>query len=233
MVKHGNYGVSSVSGSSDVMEYLGYLFTNNTDALKSQLDTCGICFLHAPLFHPALKQVAQVRKQMGIKTFFNMLGPLVNPANPAFHFTGTYNLQLARLYHYLFQQQGSKYVVVHALDGYDEISLTSACKWYSNDNEFIFTPYDWGLSVLKQEMLFGGDSVKEAAEIFVRVLQGQVRMRRTQLLVPMPLQRCIAWPHINISAIILPKLPTFFYQARHSKYLNNLWYEHIAKNRSI
>ena len=173
VVKHGNYGVSSVSGSSDVMEYLGYKFTNNTDALKSQLDKCCICFLHAPLFHPALKQVAHVRKQMGVKTFFNMLGPLVNPARPTFHFTGTYSLQLARLYHYHFQQLHKKYVVVHGLDGYDEVSLTAACKWYSNQDEFIFSATDWNLPVLKQEDLFGGETVKDAAAIFMRVLQGE------------------------------------------------------------
>lgn len=173
VVKHGNYGVSSVSGSSDVMESLGYQFTNDTDKLKKQLDKNNICFLHAPLFHPALKQVAPVRRQMGIKTFFNMLGPLVNPARPSHRFTGTYNLQLARLYHYLFQQDQCKYVVVHGLDGYDEISLTSGCKYYSNEDEFIFYPKDWSLPFLKQEELFGGNTLKEATNIFVRVLEGK------------------------------------------------------------
>ncbi|MBL0309818.1 MAG: anthranilate phosphoribosyltransferase [Bacteroidetes bacterium] len=173
VMKHGNYGVSSVSGSSDVMEYLGYKFTNDTDALSRQLDKTNICFLHAPLFHPALKQVAPVRRQMGIKTFFNMLGPLVNPACPSHRFTGTYNLQLARLYHYLFQQEDCHYTVVHALDGYDEISLTAGCKYYSNDEEFIFYPPDWNLPELKQEMLFGGNTIKEAADIFVRVLEAK------------------------------------------------------------
>jgi anthranilate phosphoribosyltransferase len=176
VVKHGNYGVSSVSGSSDVMEYLGYRFTSDQDTLKRQLDNSGICFLHAPLFHPALKQVGPIRRQMGIKTFFNMLGPLVNPALPTFHFTGTYHLHLARLYHYLFQQDNTRYVVVHSLDGYDEISLTAACKWYSNEDEFLFTASDWDLPDLKQEMLFGGESVKEAAEIFIRILQGDGSM---------------------------------------------------------
>lgn len=173
VVKHGNYGVSSVSGSSDVMQFLGYTFTNDTSILHKQLEKNSICFLHAPLFHPALKQVAPVRKQMGIKTFFNMLGPLVNPARPSHHYTGTYNLQLARLYHYLFQQEGCRYTVVHALDGYDEISLTAGCKWYSNDDEFIFYAGDWNLSPVSQDMLFGGNTVKEAANIFVRVLEGK------------------------------------------------------------
>lgn len=180
VVKHGNYGVSSVSGSSDVMEYLGYRFSNDTNKLKKQLDKNNICFLHAPLFHPALKQVAPVRKQMGIKTFFNMLGPLVNPVRPSHHFTGTYSLQLARLYHYLFQQQAClpagqacRYTVVHGLDGYDEISLTAGCKVYSNDDEYIFYAGDWKLLPVTQEQLFGGNTVKEAAEIFVKVLEGK------------------------------------------------------------
>jgi anthranilate phosphoribosyltransferase len=173
VVKHGNYGVSSVSGSSDVMEYLGYTFTNDTGILKKQLEKNGICFLHAPLFHPALKQVASVRKQMGIKTFFNMLGPLVNPAHPTHHFAGTYNLPLARLYNYLFQQEGCRYVIVHSLDGYDEISLTGPCKWYGSEGEFIFHPDDWNLPTVKQESLFGGNTVKEAASIFIKVIEGK------------------------------------------------------------
>jgi anthranilate phosphoribosyltransferase len=173
VVKHGNYGVSSVSGSSDVMEYLGYTFTNDTSVLQKQLDKNNICLLHAPLFHPALKQVASVRRQLGIKTFFNMLGPLVNPSNPTHHYTGTYNLPLARLYNYLFQQDESQYVVVHSLDGYDEISLTGACKWYGSGGEFIFNPDDWNLTVLNQESLFGGNTIKEAATIFVRVIEGK------------------------------------------------------------
>jgi anthranilate phosphoribosyltransferase len=171
VVKHGNYGVSSVSGSSDVMEYLGYRFTTDTDILKRQLEENNICLLHAPLFHPALKKVAPVRRQIGIKTFFNMLGPLVNPAQPTHRYTATYNLQLARLYHYFFQAAGCRYTVVHSLDGYDEISLTGACKLYNNDTEFIFTPGNWNLPQVKPEALFGGNSVKEAADIFINVLQ--------------------------------------------------------------
>ena len=173
VVKHGNYGVSSVSGSSDVMEYLGYKFTADTDILKKQLDQNNICLIHAPLFHPALKKVAPVRRQIGIKTFFNMLGPLVNPAQPSHRYTATYNLQLARLYHYFFQSTGCRYTVVHSLDGYDEISLTGQCKLYSNETEFIFTPQDWNLPQLSANELFGGDTVKEAAEIFINVLSGK------------------------------------------------------------
>lgn len=170
VTKHGNYGVSSASGSSNVMEYYGYKFTNDENVLKKQLSDCNICFLHAPLFHPALKHVANVRKQMGIKTFFNMLGPLVNPAQPAYRLTGVFNLELARLYHYLLQQDPGSYKVLHDLNGYDEISLTGLVKVYSKDGEQVFSAEDLGFKQKQASELFGGDTVKEAAEIFMSVL---------------------------------------------------------------
>lgn len=173
VTKHGNYGVSSASGSSNVMEYYGYKFTNDESVLKKQLDACNICFLHAPLFHPALKHVANVRKQMGIKTFFNMLGPLVNPAKPAYRLTGVFNLELARLYHYLLQQDTGSYKVLHDLNGYDEISLTDLVKVYSKDGEQVFSAEELGFKQREASELFGGDTVKEAAEIFMSVLENK------------------------------------------------------------
>lgn len=172
VAKHGNYGVSSVSGSSNVLDTLGYQFSNDTDKLKHELEAYNICFLHAPLFHPALKNVAQTRRQMGIKTIFNILGPLVNPAQTPKQFAGVFNLKLARLYHYLLQQEGKDYVVVHSLDGYDEISLTAATQYFSSTGERLLEPEDMGLQELTQESLFGGDTLEEAAEIFVDILQG-------------------------------------------------------------
>src|SRR5690606_38002239 len=137
VAKHGNYGVSSGCGSSNVMEYLGYSFINNTDTLKKQLEQANICFLHAPLFHPAMKSVAPIRKELGVKTFFNMIGPLVNPTNPAYQSVGVFSLELARLYGYLYQQTDKQYTILHALDGYDEVSLTSDFKTISNKGEHI------------------------------------------------------------------------------------------------
>ena len=94
VAKHGNYGVSSVCGSSNLMTYFGYEFTNDRDQLLRDLDNAGICFLHAPLFHPAMKNVAPIRKELGVKTFFNMLGPMVNPSQPKNQLVGVFNLEL-------------------------------------------------------------------------------------------------------------------------------------------
>src|SRR3954467_5302161 len=122
VAKHGNYGVSSVSGSSNILEHFGYKFTNDIDTLKRNLDEVNICFMHAPLFHPAMKNVGPIRKELGVKTFFNMLGPIVNPSFPHKQMVGVYSLDLARLYAYLYQNTGKRFVILHSLDGYDEIS---------------------------------------------------------------------------------------------------------------
>lgn len=173
VAKHGNYGVSSTSGSSNVMEYFGYRFTNDASTLKKQFDRSGICFLHAPLFHPALKHVAGVRKQIGVRTFFNMLGPLVNPAQPKYRLTGVYNLELGRLYHYLMQQGELQYKVVHSLGGYDEISLTSLIKCFGQDGETILEPENLGFEYVTEDELWGGATVEDAARIFIAVLEGE------------------------------------------------------------
>jgi len=173
VTKHGNYGVSSKCGSSDVLETLGYKFTNQTDLLKRQLDKSNICFLHAPLFHPAMKTVAPIRKQLGVKTFFNMLGPLVNPARPRFQMAGVFNLELTRLYAYLFQKQKEKrFAVLHAMDGYDEVSLTGDFKIKTQDTDRVLSATDLGLRPLKQEDIYGGETKEEAASIFMQVLNG-------------------------------------------------------------
>lgn len=173
VAKHGNYGVSSVSGSSNMLEYLGYKFTNNEDVLKKQIDTANICFLHAPLFHPAMKAVGPVRRELGVKTFFNMLGPLVNPSNPQNQLVGVFNLEVARIYNYLLQETSKNYGIVFSLDGYDEISLTSNFKLFTKGNEQMVSPQDLGLKRLEQSEIFGGDTVEEAAKIFVSILDGK------------------------------------------------------------
>lgn len=171
--KHGNYGVSSSCGSSNVMEYLGYRFSNDESVLRKQLDKANICFLHAPLFHPAMKAVAPIRRELGLKTFFNMLGPMVNPSSPQLQLVGVYSLELARVYQYVYQQTSKQYTIVHALDGYDEVSLTGDFKAITDNGEHVYTPADLGMSQIKPHEIFGGDSVQEAADIFKSVLNGQ------------------------------------------------------------
>jgi anthranilate phosphoribosyltransferase len=173
VAKHGNYGVSSVSGSSNVLEKIGYKFGADASKLKRELETVGVCFLHAPLFHPALKNVGSVRKELGVKTVFNTLGPLVNPAKNQKQFVGVFNLKLARLYHYLLQKDGKNYAVVHSTDGYDEISLTGKTQYYSSAGEYIFSPQDFGFEILTQESLFGGNTVEEATQLFLNILRGE------------------------------------------------------------
>lgn len=172
VTKHGNYGVSSACGSSNVMEHLGIKFTNDIDFLKRSINEAGICVLHAPLFHPAMKNVAPIRKELGVKTFFNMLGPMVNPAFPKNQMVGVFNLELLRLYGYLYQETDKNYAVVHALDGYDEISLTGKTKVISNTSETLFEPYELGVDVVDQSAIFGGNTVKEAAKLFIKIING-------------------------------------------------------------
>ncbi|WP_372745620.1 anthranilate phosphoribosyltransferase [Lutibacter sp.] len=171
--KHGNYSASSVSGSSNMLEYLGYKFTNNQDILKSQIDKANICFLHAPMFHPAMKAVGPVRKKLGMKTFFNMLGPLVNPSNPQNQLVGVFNLEVARVYNYLLQEAKQNYGIIHSIDGYDEISLTSGFKLFSKNNEEQITPEDLGLKRLNQSEIFGGTTVDSSAKIFISIIEGK------------------------------------------------------------
>lgn len=173
VAKHGNYGVSSVSGSSNVLEYLGVKFSGNADQMKRSIDASGICFMHAPLFHPAMKNVAPIRKKLGVKTFFNMLGPMVNPAFPPNQLVGVFSLELARLYGYLYQNTDKQFSIIHSLDGYDEISLTSDFKLISNNAEALISPIQLGFSSLKQVDLHGGVTVKESAEIFRKILGGK------------------------------------------------------------
>jgi anthranilate phosphoribosyltransferase len=173
VAKHGNYAVSSSCGSSNMMEYLGYTFTNEEDRLKRQIEQSGICFLHAPLFHPAMKEVAPIRKEMGVRTFFNMLGPMVNPARPRRQMVGVFSLELLRFYQYIYQGSQIEYRLVHSLDGYDEISLTSDAKMITPTSEVILTPESLCGKRIAPESLYGGQSVKEAAEIFTRILEGK------------------------------------------------------------
>jgi anthranilate phosphoribosyltransferase len=173
VAKHGNYGASSVSGASNVMEQLGYKFKNSNDMLNKEVEQAGICFLHAPLFHPALKVVGPIRKNLAMRTFFNMLGPMVNPASPAYQLVGVYNLEMARIYNYLLQLSDRAFTIIHGLDGYDEISLTNDTKVITNNGERLMTPEQLGKRMVSASDITGGNSVEEAAKIFTGILKGE------------------------------------------------------------
>lgn len=181
VAKHGNYGVSSGCGSSNVMEYLGYRFSNDPGEIRRSLDKAGICFLHAPLFHPAMKTVAPIRRELGVKTFFNMLGPLVNPARPTYQMVGVFSLELARVYAYMFQKSDRAYTIVHALEGYDEVSLTCDFKTFTNQGEQIHSIHGLGFSRLSPDTITGGETVEESARIFTDVLNQEGTEEQNQV----------------------------------------------------
>ncbi|WP_026728116.1 anthranilate phosphoribosyltransferase [Flavobacterium denitrificans] len=173
VAKHGNYGVSSISGSSNVMEQMGIKFSNDPDFLEKCIDQAGICVLHAPLFHPAMKNVGPIRKELAVKTFFNMLGPMVNPAFPQNQLVGVFNLELARMYAYLYQNTDVNFTILHSLDGYDEISLTGPTKIITSHMEGMIKPEDFGVRLLSQTEIEGGKTIEESAEIFTNIISGK------------------------------------------------------------
>ncbi len=172
VTKHGNYGLSSVSGASNMFEYFGYQFSNDTAKLRREVEEIGICFFHAPLFHPAMKNVGPVRRALKVRTLFNMMGPIINPASPKNQLVGVSDLDIMDLYHQVFKESGQNFLIVHSLDGYDEISLTGDARYVSNETEDNLSPADFGFKPLKQEELSGGNSVEDAAKIFKNILEG-------------------------------------------------------------
>jgi anthranilate phosphoribosyltransferase len=183
VTKHGSYGVSSAVGSSDVLIQLGYPFTNDQQILLRHLEKANICFLHAPLFHPALKNVVPVRKQLGTKTFFNIMGPLVNPVQPSHQMFGTFSLELLRSYQYIMEQSGRRFSIIYALDGYDEISLTGDIKWVSNESEKLLNPESFHLQKISGSDLYGGESAADAAKIFMSVLSNEATRAQRDVVV--------------------------------------------------
>ncbi|MFA9190653.1 anthranilate phosphoribosyltransferase [Flavobacterium sp. FZUC8N2.13] len=173
VTKHGNYGVSSITGSSNVMESLGVKFSNDSDFLKKCVDQAGICILHAPLFHPAMKNVGPIRAALGVRTIFNILGPMINPSFPKNQLLGVFNLELARMYAYLYQNTDSNFTIVHALDGYDEVSLTGATKVITHNKEGMINPEDFGVRLIQQSEIKGGETVEESAQMFLNIISGK------------------------------------------------------------
>src|SRR5690554_7397041 len=179
VVKHGNYGATSISGASNVIEQQGVKFRADNDLFRRSLDACHIAYLHAPLFSPALKAVAPVRKSLGVRNFFNVLGPLVNPVQPEYQMLGVYDLAMSRLYSYIYQEENKKFSIVHSLDGYDEVSLTSQFKVVSNRGEHLYMPEDIGFKRINQSELYGGDTPEDASKIFRDVLSASATEAQT------------------------------------------------------
>jgi anthranilate phosphoribosyltransferase len=173
VAKHGNYGVSSISGSSNVMEKLGIKFSSDTNFLEKCLDKAGIAILHAPLFHPAMKNVGPIRKELAVKTFFNMLGPMVNPSFPQNQLVGVFNLELARMYAYLYQDTNTNFTILHSLDGYDEISLTCPTKIITPKMEGMLNPENFGVKLLQEKDIEGGATIEESAHLFTAIISGK------------------------------------------------------------
>lgn len=173
VTKHGNYGASTAAGSSNILEELGYEFKNDSEKLNADIEKANICFLHAPYFHPALQSVGLLRKALGLRTFFNLLGPLVNPAKPRFSVIGVYNLDIARIYQYLLQKDDQEFIIVHALDGYDEISLTHDTKVITKTGEQIYSSEDLGFDRVSPESIKAGATMQESAKIFRNILEGK------------------------------------------------------------
>ncbi|MES2238970.1 MAG: anthranilate phosphoribosyltransferase [Bacteroidota bacterium] len=173
VAKHGNYGVSSITGSSNVMESLGIKFSNDHDFIEKCVDQAGISILHAPLFHPAMKNVGPIRKELGVRTIFNILGPMINPSFPKNQLLGVFNLELARMYGYLYQNTDKNFTIVHALDGYDEISLTGPSKIITSSTERMLNPEDFGVRIIQQSEIEGGKTIDESAQMFIDIISGK------------------------------------------------------------
>jgi len=183
VVKHGNYGVSSICGSSNVLEHLGLKFSNNADVLKNQLEKAGICILHAPLFHPAMKRVAPIRQSMGVKTFFNLLGPLINPASPNNHLLGVYSPEVAELYSQALSNSPVNYQIVHSIDGYDEISLTSDFIQFNKNGQSVDGPDYFGFRKQNPDDIIGGKTVPESAGLFHKILKGEGTLEQNRVVI--------------------------------------------------
>src|SRR5690554_5045053 len=173
VAKHGNYAVSSSSGSSNLLELMGYKFSNNPEKLKKDMDRGNFCFMHAPLFHPAMKLIAPVRKMLKVQTFFNILGPMTNPSFPKYQVLGVNNEENFNHYKNVYETLNVNYTVINSKDGYDEVSLTAPTRFARNEQEGYFTAKDFGFSPIKPKSIHGGNSVEEAARIFMDILKGK------------------------------------------------------------
>ncbi|MBW6536499.1 MAG: anthranilate phosphoribosyltransferase [Mariniphaga sp.] len=173
VAKHGNYAVSSTSGSSNLLELLGYKFSNDLAKLKNDLDKSNFCFMHAPLFHPAMKHIAPVRRALKVQTFFNILGPMINPSSPKYQVLGVNNTENFNHYKNVYETLDVNYTIINSNDGYDEVSLTDSTRFAQKASEGYLSPSDFGFEKIQPVTIYGGDSIEEAARIFMNILEGK------------------------------------------------------------
>lgn len=176
VAKHGNRSISSKSGSADVLEALGVKIDLNPEQVEKCLFETNFAFLFAPLFHPAMKYVAQTRREIGIRTIFNILGPITNPADTKIQLIGIFKPDLTEIIAQVLSHLGSsRALVVHGLDGLDEISISNktlvAELKDGNVNTYYIEPEDVGLSKSPLESVIGGDKELNA-DIIMSVFEG-------------------------------------------------------------
>lgn len=220
VIKHGNYGVSSSCGSSNVLEQLGFKFTTDEKVLNAELETKNICFLHAPLFHPTLKGVAPIRKNLGVRTIFNALGPLVNPVQPPNQLTGTFSLELAKIYQHILRANRESYHVVYSMDGYDEISLTDDTRLLSQSHDHIFSAHSLQIQKVNPEEIKSGGTIENAAKLAKSILRGEGTNSQNKVVAAnVALARKTVQPNLNFKDCFEDSL-TFIESGQTAKHFN-------------
>ncbi len=176
VAKHGNRSFTSKCGSADVLEKLGYNLNTEPSIIEKSIEQVGIGFMFAPRFHPAMKYALEPRKEIGIRTIFNILGPITNPANASGYLLGVYERKLTKLMAYVLKNlESEEAMVVHGLDGLDEISTIGKTEmaWLKEDEISVMelSPKDFGVRLAKQDEIEGSNP-EESAEIVFRILNG-------------------------------------------------------------
>jgi anthranilate phosphoribosyltransferase len=213
VAKHGNTALTGRIGSSNVLESVGITFSDIEAELKLKLQRSGYCYLHAPLFHPALKRLGPVRKQLGIRSVFNILGPLLNPAKPDFQLCGVADMRTFDLYSGFFKETLSPFLIVYALDGYDEISLTGDFLIETVHGRKQYTLEEmresYGVVLPKGKItpqdLVSRETAQDNAELFLTILKGEGTNEQSEVVIvnaafaifgalsSIPLQECIMY----------------------------------------
>lgn len=186
VVKHGNRAVSSKSGSADVLEALGVNISLKSEEVKKCVDNIGMGFLFAPTFHGAMKHAIGVRRALGFRTVFNMLGPLTNPAGAKGQVLGVFKEELTEVFAGVLKNLGTeKALIVHGLDGMDEITISNKTKISELANNeiksYYIEPEEFGMKKSSLDELRGGDS-KENAGILIGLLKGEIRGAKRDIL---------------------------------------------------